>query len=47
MTLSIKLSELDFTVEHRPGTKIARVDALSIHVGAVMSGGTLSQESVL
>jgi len=43
----MKLSELDFTVEHRPGTKFAHVDALSRHVGAVMSGGTLSQESVL
>jgi len=47
MRWSLKLSELDFTVEHRPGTKIAHVDALSRHVGAVMSGGTLSQESVL
>jgi hypothetical protein len=44
---SLKLSELDFTVEHRPGTKIAYVDALSRHVGAVMRGGNLSQESVL
>jgi len=26
---SLKLSELDFVVEHRPGTKIAHVDALS------------------
>jgi len=44
---SLKLSELDFTVEHRAGTKIVHVDALSRHVGAVMSGGTLSEESVL
>ena len=44
---SLKLSELDFSVEHRPGTKIAHVDALSRHVGAVMIGRTLSQESVL
>jgi len=47
MRWSLKLSEFDFTVEHRPGTKIAHVDALSRHVGAVMSGGNLSQESVL
>jgi len=33
---SLKLSELDFTVEHRVGTKILRVDALSRHVGAVI-----------
>jgi hypothetical protein len=46
MRWSLKLSELDFTVEHRPGTKIAHVVALSRHVGAVMCGGTLSQESV-
>jgi len=32
MRWSLKLSELDFTVEHRPGTKIAHVDALSRHV---------------
>jgi hypothetical protein len=47
MGWSLKLSELDFTVEHRPCTKIAHVDALSRHVGAVMGGGTPSQESVL
>ena len=32
---SIKLSELDFMVEHRAGTKMAHVDALSRHVGTV------------
>jgi len=32
---SLKLSELDFIVQHRPGTKIAHVDALSRHVGTV------------
>jgi len=47
MRWSLKLSELDFSVEHRPGTKIAHVDALRRHVGVVWSGGTLSQESVL
>jgi hypothetical protein len=44
--LALKLSELDFT-EQRPGTKIAHVDALSRHVGAVIGVGTISQESVL
>src|SRR5215469_306035 len=32
---SLKLSELNFTVEHRPGSKIAHVDALSRHIGTV------------
>jgi len=41
MSWSLKLSELDFTVERRPGTKIAHVDVLSRHVGTVMSGGAL------
>ena len=46
MRWSLKLSEIDFTVEHRQGNNITHVDALSRHVGAVMSGGTLRQESV-
>lgn len=37
------MSELDFTVEQRAGTKIAHVDVLSRHVGAVMHGRTLKQ----
>ena len=44
---SIKLSELDFVVEHRAGTKIAHVDALSRHDGAIVRGGTLEKEDVL
>ena len=30
---SIRLSELDFVVEHKPGSKMGHVDALSRHVG--------------
>ena len=44
---SIKLSELDFVVEHRAGKKMAHVDALSRHVGTVVQGGTLGKEYVL
>jgi hypothetical protein len=44
---SLKLSEMDFTVEHRPGTKIPYVDALSRHVGAVRHEITLNPEAVL
>ena len=32
---SLKLSELDFVVEHREGSKIGHLDALSRHVGAI------------
>jgi hypothetical protein len=42
MRWSLKLSNLDFTVEHRAGTKIPHVDVLSQHVAAVIYGGTLS-----
>jgi hypothetical protein len=45
MRWSLKLTELDFTLEHRQCTKIAHVDVLSKHVGAVMGGRNLSQES--
>jgi hypothetical protein len=44
---SIKLSELDFVVEHRSGSKIGHVDALSRHIGAVKYGPALSKEIVL
>jgi len=33
---SIKLSKLDFVVEHRAGTKMAHADALSRHVGTIV-----------
>ena len=44
---SIKLSELDFVVEHRAGTKMAHVDALSHHVGTLVQGGTLEKNDIL
>ena len=44
---SLKLSELDFTIEHRPGSKIAHADALSRHVGTVKHGSNLDRENVL
>ena len=47
MIWSLKLSELDFVVEHKPGSKIGHVDALSHHVGAVMHDNGLDKESIL
>ena len=44
---SLKLAELDFTIEHNPGKKIPHVDALSRHVGAVLHDGSLSPEDFL
>ena len=44
---SIKLSELDFVVEHMSGLKIGHVDALSRHVGAMKHEALLSKEIVL
>lgn len=47
MRWSLRLAEFDFTVEHRPGTKIPHVDALSRHVQAVTSDGALTKERVV
>jgi len=47
MRWSLKLSELDFVVEHKPGSKIGHVDALSRHVGAVMNENSLDKERFL
>ena len=44
---SLRLSELDFVVEHRAGSKIGHVDALSRHVGAITHPNSLSKEVVL
>ena len=44
---SLRLSELDFVVEHRAGSKIGHVDALSRHVGAITHPNSLSNEVVL
>jgi hypothetical protein len=35
MRWSLRLTEFDFVVEHRPGTRIMHADALSRHVQAV------------
>ena len=43
MRWSMKLSELDFTVEHRAGKKIPHVDALSRHVGSVLNGNDVNR----
>jgi len=43
---SLKLSELDFIVEHRPGSKICLADALSRHVGVVTFANNLNKESI-
>jgi len=43
---SLKLSELDFVVEHRVGSKLGHVDALSRHVGAITNPDHLSRENV-
>jgi len=42
----MKLSELNFTVEHRAGKKLPHVDALSRHVGAVLHDKNLRREVV-
>jgi len=47
MRWSLKLCELDFTVEHGAGSKIPHVDALSRHVGNVLQTGGLCRETVL
>jgi len=44
MRWSMKLSELQFTVEHRAGKKIPHADALSRHVGTIRQAIGLSPE---
>jgi len=43
MRWSYKLSEVDFVIEQKAGSKIGHVDALSRHVGAVIDGGSLDK----
>jgi hypothetical protein len=43
---AMKLSEYDFTVEHRPGTQMRHADALSRNVGLVETNAVLSKETV-
>jgi len=47
MRWSLRLSEFDFVIEHKAGTKIRHVDALSRHVGAVLEDGLPSKEKIL
>jgi len=47
MRWSLQLSGLGFIVQHRAGSKIGHVDALSRHVGAVMHEGPLRKENIL
>jgi hypothetical protein len=47
MRWSLRLSELDFIVEYRAGTKISHVDALSRHVGTISSVTQMSPEEIL
>jgi len=43
---SLKLSELDFVVEHTARSKIGHLDALSRHVGAITNPNPLRREFV-
>lgn len=47
MRWSLRLSEFDFVVEHKAGSKIGHVDALSRHVATVLDDGILSKERIL
>ena len=47
MRWSLRLSEFDFVVKHKAGSKIGHVDILSRHVSAVKDEGTLNKERAL
>jgi hypothetical protein len=44
---SIRLSEMDFVVRHRPAAKIAHADALSRHVGTVTHKNCIDKETII
>ena len=46
MRWSLRLSEFDFIIEHKPGTRIRHADALSRHVDVVLEDGLPSKEKV-
>ena len=46
MRWSLRLTEYDFDLEHRPGAKIRHVDALSRHVQAITTEQSLSKNLV-
>jgi hypothetical protein len=47
MRWSLRFSEFDFVVEHKPEIKIKHVDALSRHVAAIMQDGLPSKKDIL
>jgi hypothetical protein len=47
MHWSLRLSELDFEIEHVPGSKIKHVDALSRHVGLVEETHLMGKEIMM
>ena len=47
MQWNLWLSEFDFVIEHKAGTKISHVDALSLHVGAIMEDRLPDKERFL
>jgi hypothetical protein len=47
MRWSLRLSEFDFNVEHRPGSRTAHVDALSRAVNSVIPELEVSREEVI
>jgi hypothetical protein len=47
MRWSLRLAEFDFDIEHMPGTKMGRVDALSQHIAAVSEKVPLTEERFL
>jgi hypothetical protein len=47
MRWSVRLSEFDFVVEHRAGSKIGHADALSRHVGTILDDEILGKDKIL
>jgi len=47
MRWSLRISEFGFIVEHKAGSKISHVDALSRHVGVIIEGSLPSKERIL
>ena len=47
MRWSLRLSDFDFSIEHKPGSRISHIDAISHHVGAVMEDDLPDKERFL
>ena len=43
---AVKLSEYDYVVEHRPGSRMRHADALSRNINMIEKGLTLSREAI-